>query len=299
MDEAELARAVAADLGPDIAAEVEREIAGVASRDGAPRAFSTDDKSAQAGFLVAGARLAVMLWRQQRERAALLLDLATGIEQRPELAARLHPELRLALTARLLDRLVPEQSATRGSPGDPRIERQRWLGEWIGPEPSRAVTRPILQPFADMDFYALFQPVYWARPPFARNDLPRNLTVPKGFVTDLATVPRLFWQALPPSGRYGPAAIIHDWLYWQQATTREIADTIFLVVMEELDVTVATRRSMWASVRIFGGPAWEQNARERRAGEGRVLRTMPDSIKTTWAEWRQRPEVFEKSRMFG
>ncbi|EOD5071623.1 TPA: DUF1353 domain-containing protein [Salmonella enterica subsp. enterica serovar Enteritidis] len=38
------------------------------------------------------------------------------------------------------------------------------------------------------------------------------ISVPAGFVTDLATVPRIFWTLLPPDGKYTKAAIIHDYL---------------------------------------------------------------------------------------
>src|SRR5256885_7105310 len=37
-----------------------------------------------------------------------------------------------------------------------------------------------------------------------------------GFQTDFATVPRPLWIVLPKWGRYGNAAVIHDWLYWEQ-----------------------------------------------------------------------------------
>lgn len=36
--------------------------------------------------------------------------------------------------------------------------------------------------------------------------------VPKGFLTDGASVPRIFWSIIPPWGIYGNAAIIHDYL---------------------------------------------------------------------------------------
>ena len=31
----------------------------------------------------------------------------------------------------------------------------------------------------------------------------RRITVPKGFETDFASVPRFFWRLLPPTGNYG------------------------------------------------------------------------------------------------
>ncbi|MFV2733470.1 DUF1353 domain-containing protein, partial [Escherichia coli] len=39
------------------------------------------------------------------------------------------------------------------------------------------------------------------------------IAVPAGYVTDLASVPRILWSVFPPHGRYAKAAIIHDWLY--------------------------------------------------------------------------------------
>jgi hypothetical protein len=48
--------------------------------------------------------------------------------------------------------------------------------------------------------------------------LPRAVTVPRGFVTDLATIPVYFWWAIKPTGRHGHAAILHDWLYWEQGS---------------------------------------------------------------------------------
>lgn len=40
-----------------------------------------------------------------------------------------------------------------------------------------------------------------------------TLIVPKGSVTDLASIPRFLWALLPPFGRYAFAAVIHDMLY--------------------------------------------------------------------------------------
>src|SRR2546426_7470924 len=50
------------------------------------------------------------------------------------------------------------------------------------------------------------------------------IVVPAGFVTDFASTPRAIWAVLPPSGRYQLAAIVHDFLYWDQSCSREQAD---------------------------------------------------------------------------
>lgn len=38
------------------------------------------------------------------------------------------------------------------------------------------------------------------------------VTIPKGYLTDGASVPRLFWSLLPPWGKYGQAVVVHDYL---------------------------------------------------------------------------------------
>jgi len=40
-----------------------------------------------------------------------------------------------------------------------------------------------------------------------------EITVPAGFDTDYASIPRIFWPIYPPDGEYAPAAILHDFLY--------------------------------------------------------------------------------------
>lgn len=56
------------------------------------------------------------------------------------------------------------------------------------------------------------------------------IVVPAGFVTDFASTPRALWSVIPPSGRYQLAAVVHDFLYWDQGCTREQADAILRLV---------------------------------------------------------------------
>ena len=90
----------------------------------------------------------------------------------------------------------------------------------------------------------------------------RNITVPTGMLTDLASVPRPFrWYA----GRVGPhleAAVVHDFLYraWQDlrirptASMRRFADRMMLTAM--LAAGMCSRaHSIYRGVRLFGcGP---------------------------------------------
>ena len=82
------------------------------------------------------------------------------------------------------------------------------------------------------------------------------IKVPAGFVTDLASVPRVLWSILPPHGRYAKAAIVHDYLYDYGIGTRKRADDIFLEGMEVLGVPKWRRYVMYWAVRMFGRGAY-------------------------------------------
>ncbi|EHT5012411.1 DUF1353 domain-containing protein [Salmonella enterica] len=78
------------------------------------------------------------------------------------------------------------------------------------------------------------------------------IEVPAGFITDLATIPRIFWTLLPPDGKYAKAAIIHDYLYDNALRTKREADLIFLDGMTVLGVPRWKRMIMYYAVRLFG-----------------------------------------------
>lgn len=99
-----------------------------------------------------------------------------------------------------------------------------------------------------------------------------RITIPDDFPTDLASVPRLFWSLLPPSGAYERAAVLHDYActelakaYWTGRPTAPVnardTDGLFRRVMREEGVGFITRWVMWTGVRwgALGNPA-------RRAG---------------------------------
>jgi hypothetical protein len=89
------------------------------------------------------------------------------------------------------------------------------------------------------------------------------IKVPKDFETDFASVPRFFWRLLPPTGEYGKAAVLHDWLYAQngmvsgQCLTRAQCDEIFRDAMDKLGVPKWKVQSMFRAVRMFGRGAWK------------------------------------------
>lgn len=91
------------------------------------------------------------------------------------------------------------------------------------------------------------------------------INVPIGFHTDFASIPRILWAFLPRWGKYGNAAVIHDYLYWVQSPrNRKESDDIFLAGMKVLEVPNWKRKLIFYAVRWFGGFAWRANQRRRR-----------------------------------
>lgn len=76
-----------------------------------------------------------------------------------------------------------------------------------------------------------------------------GVTVPAGFVTDGATIPRIFWPILPPVHKYFPAAILHDYLL--TVLTRDEADAKFNEALKRLGISAANRYTMYSAVRLY------------------------------------------------
>ncbi len=87
-----------------------------------------------------------------------------------------------------------------------------------------------------------------------------EIRVPAGFVTDFASIPRLFWFILPPTGPYGKASVIHDLCYRGHLFNRAISDAIFLEAMGVLKVSWWKKWVVYLGVRIGGRGAWKENA---------------------------------------
>lgn len=87
------------------------------------------------------------------------------------------------------------------------------------------------------------------------------LTIPHGFITDLASIPRVFHVLIPVNGKHRAAAIVHDYLYVTQIMSRAESDRIFLEAMEDLGVRWSQRWAMYSAVRIGGWLPWRKNTR--------------------------------------
>jgi hypothetical protein len=168
------------------------------------------------------------------------------------------------------------------------ISMAEWMDTWLASERERAVHGTLhIARFADPIYY-LTKTIEWT--PDAGQPY-KGIKVPVGFVTDFASIPRIFWSALRPDGKYTYAAIVHDYLYWTQSRSREEADEIFKFGMQDLKVGSIEIGAIYGAVRILGGFAWNANGELRNAGERRVLKKFPDKPTITWDEWKKTPDA--------
>ena len=106
-------------------------------------------------------------------------------------------------------------------------------------------------------------------------DSGERVIVIAGFLTDFASVPRFAWPIIGhPTGRYGKASVVHDWLYRYPKSgvltvgqfdmcipiprTRRRCDQIFLEGMQVLGISWWKRTVMYSAVRVGGGKPWKQ-----------------------------------------
>ena len=92
--------------------------------------------------------------------------------------------------------------------------------------------------------------------PLRRNEL----TVPAGFKSDGASVPRFFWRLVFPPGdaQALEAAILHDWIYraHPEGWTREEADQLFYKALVADGMSEWRATLAYLGVRLFGDRSW-------------------------------------------
>ena len=114
---------------------------------------------------------------------------------------------------------------------------------------------------------------YWVIA-FKRGDQYYEITVPKGFVCDLASIPRILWWLIS-SHELGTAPILHDYLYKKKGKilythrvsphhsrtissgfTRKESDKLWSALMRQQRVGPYQRFVSYWAVRLFGWTYW-------------------------------------------
>ncbi|MEX2100839.1 MAG: DUF1353 domain-containing protein [Acidimicrobiia bacterium] len=103
----------------------------------------------------------------------------------------------------------------------------------------------------------------------------RVITIAKGFLFDLSSVPRLLWWLIAPFELSVVAPLIHDFLYRYGGKppagsieppheyTRAEVDGVFRRIMEAENVVGWRRMFGYVAVRLFGFWAWRKDAQAR------------------------------------
>lgn len=93
-----------------------------------------------------------------------------------------------------------------------------------------------------------------------------EVTVPKGFVCDGASVPyRLRWLAGHPFGELLRSAVVHDWIYHVhqdndgESLSQREADYAFRKAMTVEGIGWFRKPLVWATVRLFGFRAYRES----------------------------------------
>ena len=110
------------------------------------------------------------------------------------------------------------------------------------------------------------------------------IIVPAGFYTDFASIPKAMWWLYSPWGVYGPAAVLHDYLYYttglryMYSDWRNIGpydkrecDIIFEQCMSYDGVHTLNRKAFFYAVDNFGSQPWKnyRDHNETKLGAGR------------------------------
>ena len=108
---------------------------------------------------------------------------------------------------------------------------------------------PILEWHADISMWEVHEPftVTWKG---------KTWTIPVGFMTDLASIPRFFQRLIPKQGKHIQPAIVHDWFYVYGGIPKAEADQMFLDGMKHKRVSRWVRGVMYAAVRVGGTGVW-------------------------------------------
>lgn len=80
----------------------------------------------------------------------------------------------------------------------------------------------------------------------------RTVIIPKGFVTDFASTPRILYPLLPPTGKHNRAALAHDYLYSIGRFSRKHSDQAFYQLLGACKVNKTISELAYWGLRLFG-----------------------------------------------
>lgn len=98
------------------------------------------------------------------------------------------------------------------------------------------------------------------------------ITVPEDFVTDFASIPRVFWPILSPLDEYAKAAVLHDYMYVMGPYERLRCEEIFLEAMTVLGVPEWKKKCVYRAVYLCGWHRWNYYRKQENSLEENMKR---------------------------
>jgi hypothetical protein len=80
--------------------------------------------------------------------------------------------------------------------------------------------------------------------------------IPRGFVFDFASVPKLFWNIISPTELGDKGPLEHDWEYRNGIGPRRKADKRLMAYMEKRGIKWWKRQAAYQLVRAWGWRSW-------------------------------------------
>ncbi len=104
--------------------------------------------------------------------------------------------------------------------------------------------------------------------PWSFFSMATDVVVPKGFIADGASVPRMLWSFMPPDGTHRAAALAHDWIYANKGFLAEPhlmwerfeADDVFLELMLKALIAPWRANIAFRGVRLGGWLPWRRSS---------------------------------------
>lgn len=118
------------------------------------------------------------------------------------------------------------------------------------PRPSRFENPLCVRLLAGRWQWELIEPLRWCTPDGM------TYSVPAGFVTDFASVPRWLRPIALNEARTAMAATVHDYMYRVTRPGRRWADDVFYHTLRSSGVGAAAAWLYWVAVRIGGRRAY-------------------------------------------
>ena len=94
---------------------------------------------------------------------------------------------------------------------------------------------------------------------FAIDKTNEVITIPKGFISDLASVPNSLRSIFPRSPKLILPSVVHDYLYSIGYEKRKICDSIFKETMLIVGIVKNKAKIFYSAVRVFGAKHYKKD----------------------------------------